>query len=363
MKNSIGNSLILTIFGESHGAAVGAVLDGMAPGVEVDEDFIKLQMGLRKASGEISTSRIEGDEVEILSGVFNGKTTGAPIAFLIRNNNTKSSDYEKTRALMRPGHADYTANCKYHGFEDYRGGGHFSGRITAGIVAAGSIVIEALRKKGIYIATHIKNLNSVYDDEIENYNDFARELCDKPFPVINDNAEIKMKEAILKAKAEGDSLGGILETVVIGVPKGVGEPWFSSVEGELASFLFSIPAIKGVEFGSGFAFSDMKGSEANDSFCFVDGNVETKSNNNGGVNGGITNGMPIVFSSVVKPTPSIAKEQRTINIDSKENADLVISGRHDPAIIHRARVVVNAATALVIADLLALRYGTDWLGE
>lgn len=362
MKNSIGENVILTIFGESHGKAIGAVLDGLAPGVMVDEDFIKLQMSLRKSSGAISTARSEDDQVEIVSGVFEGKTTGTPITFIIKNNDTKSSDYEKTKNLMRPGHADFAAQCKYHGFQDYRGGGHFSGRITAGIVAAGAVAMSALREKGIYIGTHISRLAGIYDDDIENPEEFTRTLADKSFPVINDGKGEDMKKAILAAKSELDSLGGILETVITGVPSGVGEPWFSSIEGILSSMLFSIPAVKGVEFGKGFAFADMKGSDANDPF-YIDGNtVKTKTNNNGGINGGITNGMPIVFRCAIKPTPSIAKEQDTVNINSMENAVLRIKGRHDPAIIHRARAVVNAAAALVLCDMLSGRFGTDYFG-
>ncbi len=362
MKNVIGDNLTLTIFGESHGDAVGAVLDGLSAGVDVNKDFISLQMSLRKAVGSISTSRTEADEVEILSGVFNGKTTGTPITFLIKNANTRSIDYEKSKFLLRPGHADYTAYCKYNGFQDYRGGGHFSGRITAGIVAAGAVCLDALRKKGIYIASHISLLKEVSDDEIQDYNEFSKTLSDKPFPVINDEVGNRMVSEIEKAKENGDSLGGILETVVTGVPAGVGEPWFSSVESDLARFLFSIPAVKGVEFGAGFSFASMLGSEANDAFCVEDRTIKTETNNNGGINGGITNGMPIVFRTVIKPTPSISKPQKTVDINTMEETELSVKGRHDPAIIHRARAVVNAATAICLADMLIGKFGSDYFG-
>ena len=362
MRNVIGNNLTLTIFGESHGAAVGAVLDGMSPGVRVDNDFISLQMGLRRAVGSISTPRSEVDDVEIISGVFEGKTTGTPITCLIKNTNTRSSDYEKTKSLLRPGHADYTAYCRYNGFQDYRGGGHFSGRVTAGIVAAGAICINELRRKGIHIASHISLLGGITDDKIIDYEDFTKNLEDKPFPVINDTAGEKMVSAIEKAKEDSDSIGGILETVVSGMPAGVGEPWFSSVEGELSKFLFSIPAVKGVEFGVGFAFADMLGSEANDEFYIDNGTVKTVTNNNGGVNGGITNGMPIIFRTVIKPTPSIAKIQKTVDISSMTDTEINIMGRHDPAIIHRARAVVNAATAICICDMLIGKFGACYFG-
>ncbi len=362
MKNVIGDNLTLTLFGESHGEAVGAILDGMSAGVNVNKDFISLQMGLRKASGKISTARTEEDEVEIISGVFEGKTTGTPITFLIKNSNIRSSDYEKTKSLLRPGHADYTAYCKYKGFQDYRGGGHFSGRVTAGIVAAGAICLDALRKKGIYIASHISLLGGIIDEKILDFEYFSKNFADKPFPVINDEAGEKMISAIENVKENSDSIGGILETVVFGIPSGVGDPWFSSVESDLSKFLFSIPAVKGVEFGAGFSFASMLGSEANDEFYIDNGTVKTVTNNNGGINGGITNGMRIVFRTAIKPTPSIAKTQRTVDIEGLRETEININGRHDPAIIHRARAVINAATAICISDMLIGKYGSDYFG-
>ena len=361
MKNVLGNSITVTLFGESHGEQIGAVIDGIAPGITVDLDFMRKQLDLRKPHGRISTQRVEADEPNIVSGVFEGKTTGTPICILFENNNTKSKDYSKTKDLMRPGHADYTALEKYHGFADYRGGGHFSGRITTPIVAAGAIIIDALKRKGINIGTHIKQCGMIRDIPFANYREEIAKVNDLTFPVLDEKAAKEMYAYMEAAANEGDSVGGILETAVTGLPAGVGEPWFDSMESMLAHGIFSIPAVKGVEFGKGFAFAEMKGSEANDSFRMKEGKVVTRTNHNGGINGGITNGMPILFHTVIKPTPSIYKEQDTVNMGTGENVSFRIQGRHDPAIIHRARVVVDSVTAIVLADMLALRYGTDWL--
>ena len=362
MKNTFGNNISITLFGESHGEAIGCVLDGMAPGIEVDEEFIASQMEKRKGINSISTPRREADKVRILSGVFEGKTTGTPIALMIENQTQHSNDYSATKDLARPSHADYTAQCKYHGYQDYRGGGHFSGRITAPLVAAGAICLKALSEKGIEIGTHISCCAGIEDRAFENLSDDIALLKEKEMPVLCQTAGEEMIKAIEKARDEGDSVGGILSTVVTGVPAGVGEPWFDTVEGVLSHALFSIPAIKGVEFGAGFGFAGMTGSQANDPFTACDGSVQTKTNNNGGINGGITNGMPITFSVAVKPTPSIFKEQETVDFIKNEDAVLSLKGRHDPAIIHRARVVVDSVTAITLCDLLATRFGTDWLG-
>jgi len=363
MKNVFGNSITVTLFGESHGGQIGVVIDGVAPGIQVDMDFMRKQLNLRKPHGKISTQRVESDEPHIVSGVFEGKTTGTPICILFENHNTKSKDYSKTKDFMRPGHADYVAMEKYHGFADYRGGGHFSGRITTPIVAAGAILLDALRKKGIQIGSHIKKCGTIEDVPFANYEDEIRKVNDLIFPVLDDDAAEQMRAYMEEAANEGDSVGGVLETVITGLPTGVGEPWFDTMESMLSHGIFSIPAVKGIEFGKGFAFAEMKGSKANDPFEIQDGVVVTKTNNNGGINGGITNGMPVLFNTVIKPTPSIYKEQQTINIDTKENVSFQIQGRHDPAIIHRARVVVDSMTAIVIADMLAMRFGTDWLYE
>ncbi len=363
MKNTIGNNISVTLFGESHGKAIGAVVDGFAPGIEVDEEFICSQMEKRKGINAISTPRREKDEVKILSGVFEGRTTGTPICLMIENGDTKSKDYSKTRYLARPGHADYTAECKYGGFQDFRGGGHFSGRITAPLVAAGAIAISALKKKGIYIGTHILSCGEIRDRDFADIKEDIVLLDTLEMPVLSEEKRNGMLKHIEKAAAEGDSVGGVLSTAVVGVPEGVGEPWFDTVEGMLSHALFSIPAVKGIEFGKGFEMTKMLGSEANDSFKMENGKVVTATNNNGGINGGITNGMPITFNLAVKPTPSIYKSQSTVDMEKMQDAVLNIKGRHDPAIIHRARVVVDSVTALVLCDMLSGRFGTDYLGK
>lgn len=361
MKNTFGNSIGVTIYGESHGSSIGVVIDGLAAGIKVDTDFISSQLTLRRPSGSISTARAEKDEFIIESGVFEGRTTGTPICIRIPNNDTKSGDYSQMSRLARPSHADYTAFVKYGGFADYRGGGHFSGRITAGLVAAGAIAISILKSKGIYIGTHIKNCGGISDRDFADYKNDILGLSDMPFAVLDETKADDMKARIEVAKSNGDSVGGILETAVIGMDAGYGEPWFDTVESMLSHALFSIPAIKGVEFGAGFAFADMTGSTANDPFVMDGDKIITKTNNNGGINGGITNGMPILFRCAVKPTPTISIEQETVDMMSGENATLAARGRHDPCIVHRARVVVDSVTALVLCDLIAQKKGTDGL--
>ena len=366
MKNTFGNALSVTIFGESHGAAIGAVIDGLAPGLAVDEGFIRHQLSLRRPAGRISTARREADEFQILSGVYEGRTTGSPLCIVIPNADTKSGDYQTE--IARPGHADYTAECKYHGYQDARGGGHFSGRVTAALVAAGAILIPALKGKGITIGTHVARCAGVNDapfafDESELKAQLL-DLNEIPFAVLDASAGEQMRAAIDAARTEGDSVGGVLETAIVGLPAGIGEPWFDSIEGLLSHALFSIPAVKGVEFGDGFALADQKGSEANDAFVVEDGLVSTKTNHNGGINGGIANGMPVVFRCAIKPTPTIAKLQETIDVKKKTNVEYGGRGRHDPCIVHRARVVVDSVAALVVADLLTQRYGTEgWCQE
>ena len=367
MKNTLGENFCVTIFGESHGPYIGVVLDGIAPGIDVNKDFINHQLDLRRPSGKISTKRVETDEFILASGVFNDKTTGTPLTILIPNSVQHSKDYEKTATLARPGHADYTANVKYHGFQDFRGGGHFSGRITAALVAAGGIIIPELEKKGIKIGTHITSLGGIKDRNFEDYQKDIDFLGGTNFPVLDADKSEQMKTLAEKIAAEGDSVGGVLESVILGMPAGVGEPWFGTLESELSYALFSIPAIKGVQFGDGFDMVDSFGSEFNDSLQIVQDNgkskVITKTNHNGGINGGISNGMPILFRCAVKPTPSIYKTQDTIDMSKNENAKLNIQGRHDPAIIHRARIVVDSVASFVIYDALAGRFGTDFFGE
>ena len=336
MKNTFGNSISVTLFGESHGPAIGIVLDGLAPGIDVNEEVMADFLSKRRPSSDLDTARREEDHFQILSGVFNGKTTGTPLAIVIPNEDTQSKDY--TYGPARPSHADYAAFCKYHGFEDYRGGGHFSGRLTAALVAAGGILIPALEKKGIRIETHIDSCGGISDGDFD--------------------------EQIRKAAAENDSVGGTTETTITGLPRGLGEPWFDSVESQLSHIVFSVGGVKGVEFGSGFALANLKGSEANDPLRIDDaGEVYTETNHNGGINGGITNGMPVVFRCAIKPTASIAQDQKTIDFQKQENIDFCVNGRHDPAIIRRACPVIDSVTAIVTADLLATRYGTDYLAE
>ena len=361
MKNTFGTGVAVTVFGESHGDAIGAVIDGMASGITVDSEFISKQLNLRRPVGKISTPRAEKDNFSIVSGVFNGKTTGSPICILIPNEDTRSKDYNYGTA--RPGHADFTAYAKYNGFEDYRGGGHFSGRITAAITAAGAIAISALRSKGIAVGTHIKCVHGVFDRDFCDLNEDINSINGKPFAVLDDSVKDSMIKEIESARNENDSVGGILETAVTGLPVGVGEPWFDTVEGVLSHAIFSVPAVKGIEFGAGFKFAEMTGSEANDEFKIKNNSVVTRTNNNAGINGGITNGMPVIFRTVIKPTPTISKPQATVNFLKNENTEITSVGRHDPCIVHRARVVIDSITALALCDLLAVKYGTDWLAK
>lgn len=359
MKNTFGQSITLTLYGESHGNAIGAVLDGLAPGIKVDEAFIAQQLTLRRPAGKISTPRAETDPFVIESGVFNGYTTGTPICIHIPNGDTRSKDYEPRAA--RPGHADYAAFCKYHGHEDYRGGGHFSGRITAAVVAAGAILIDALRQKGVQIGTHLARVGGVADRGFENLQQDIAAVNQKLFAVLDDTKAEAMQAAILAAKVDGDSVGGVLESAIVGLPAGVGEPFFDSLESRLAHALFSIPAVKGVEFGDGFALADMRGSQSNDAMVADGDGVQLKSGHAGGVFGGISVGAPIVVRTAVKPTPTIAKTQQTVTLPALENTQMAGKGRHDPCIVHRARVVADSLIALTLADLLALRLGTDWM--
>ncbi len=362
MKNTFGNNLSVTISGESHGASVTAVLDGIPAGTNIDLDYIKSRLALRRPSGNISTKRQETDEFSITSGVFQQKATGTPICIVIPNCDTKSNDYGKLQYVFRPGHADFSANEKYHGFQDYRGGGHFSGRITVGLVAAGAICLSLLKSKGILIGTHIYSCGGIYDRIFENYFEDILKVSEMSFPVLDECQAEKMKLAIENAASDKDSIGGILETVIIGLPSGIGEPWFDSFESIMSHILFSIPAIKGIEFGSGFGFAGMKGSTANDPLAFKDGKIITLTNNNGGINGGITNGMPVVYRCAVKPTPSIAREQDSVSTATLKNEKITVQGRHDPCIVHRAAAVVNACSAIAVTDMLLSKYGNDLMG-
>lgn len=357
MKNSIGENISLTIFGESHGAMIGAVLDGLPAGFEIDMDALRKEMEKRKAKGKLSTKRQEADEVRIVSGFFEGRTTGTPLCILIENTNTRSQDYAALKSRLRPGHADWAAFEKYGGYQDYRGGGHFSGRITAAVVAAGAICRQILEAHGVHIGTHILQLGDIHDDSLadaayDRLPSLLDELSGCEFPVLDKQKGEAMKALIEQAADDLDSVGGILQTAVSGFPAGIGEPFFDSVESRLSHVLFSIPALKGVSFGEGFGFAVLRGSSANDPIqARADGSLYTLTNRNGGINGGITNGMPIVFQCVIKPTPSIYLEQDSADYATRENVRLAIKGRHDPAIIHRARAVVDALCAFCLLDL------------
>lgn len=360
MSSMFGNKLKISIFGESHGAAVGVTLDGLPSGIELDLNYINEQM-LRRVPGNsnLSTTRNEKDLYNILSGYFNGKTTGTPLCAIIYNEDKKSKDYDILKHNMRPGHSDYPGFIKYLGFNDYRGGGHFSGRITAPLLFAGAIAMQILEKnKNIYIGSRIKNISKIQDEDISNLNiNSLKNLKNMKFPVISEDKSIKMQSEILKAKEDGDSVGGIVETFIINTDAGLGQPFFDSVESKLSHMIFSIPSVKGIEFGEGFNITKMRGSESNDSYYVQNNNISTTSNNNGGIIGGITNGMPIIFRTAIKPTPSISILQNTVNISSMENTNLQISGRHDPCIVPRALPVIEGAAAIVILDLILEREG------
>lgn len=349
-----GRNIRLSIFGESHGSAIGINIDGLPAGVEIDLDKIEKHME-RRAPGRsaFSTQRKEKDGVEILSGIYEGKTTGAPICGIIKNEDKKSKDYSKLKEVMRPGHSDYPAYIKYHGYNDARGGGHFSGRITAPIVFAGSIAREILAKKNIYIGAQIKSIKDIeVEDLTELTNEVFEEISKKEMAILDDKKIIEIKERIEVARMNQDSLGGVIECYAIGVPAGIGEPFFDSLESTIAHLAFSIPAVKGIEFGRGFSMTEMLGSEANDEYYLDNDIVKTTSNNNGGILGGISNGMPISFRVAIKPTPSISKKQNTINVKKMENCDLVIEGRHDPCIVPRAVVVIESILALALLERL-----------
>ena len=352
MRNTFGTHLTVTLFGESHGPEIGCVADGFPAGIPVDEARIARLLALRRPRGAISTARVEPDPFRIVSGVWQERTTGTPLCILIPNTQARPGDYVNLSETPRPGHADYTGFVKYRGFADPRGGGHFSGRLTAPLVAVGAVALTALTDRGITLGTHISRCAGISDRPFGDLPTDLALLADRPFAVLDEGRGEAMRQAILAAGAEGDSVGGVLETAVLGLPAGLGDPWFDTVEGLLSHALFSIPAVKGVEFGDGFALAELRGSEANDPFRMEQGRVVTTSNHNGGVNGGITNGMPLMFRTAVKPTPSIGRPQRTVNLAAGENVDLEIQGRHDPCIVPRARAVQDAVTALVLLDLL-----------
>ena len=355
MGANFGKNYCISIFGESHGNALGINIDGIPAGTELNLDFISEEMK-RRAPGksELTTSRTEKDEFEILSGFVNGRTTGTPLAMIIRNTNQKSKDYGEIVKKPRPGHADWAGLSRYNGFNDIRGGGHFSGRITAPLVFAGAVAKQILKEKGILIAAHVKSIKDIQDRDFEE-KDITQENIDRLrnmiLPVLNENIVPDMEKTILKAKEEKNSVGGIVEIMITGIKAGIGDPFFESMESELSRMIFSIPAIKGIEFGAGFNIAKMTGYEANDEMYYDEkGDVKTYTNNNGGITGGITNGMPVNFKVAVKPPASIGKKQRTVNTETKKNDFLEIIGRHDPCIVPRIVVVLEAAAAIVVMD-------------
>lgn len=359
MASYLGEHIHVSVFGQSHSPAIGVVVDGLPAGEKVDMEelgrFLK-----RRAPGQTPTStpRKEADLPHFLSGLVDDVTCGAPLAALIENTNTRSQDYEQLRDKPRPGHADFTAQVKYGGFQDVAGGGHFSGRLTAPLCIAGGICLQILKRRGIEVAAHIASIAGQADrpfDPMGESTETLEALKRAPFPVLDEKAGELMRKAIFEAKEDRDSVGGVVECLVTGVPAGLGDPMFGGMENRLAAALFGIPAVKGVEFGEGFGVAKLRGSQNNDPFTVKDGKIVTETNHAGGILGGITNGMPLIFRLAVKPTPSISKPQQTVSLSENRVEELVITGRHDPCIVPRAVPVVEAVTALVLSDLLFSR--------
>ncbi len=349
--NSIGKAFILTCFGESHGACIGAVIDGCPAGLPLREEDVQADLDRRKPGlTVVSTPRLEEDRVEIISGVYKGYTTGAPICMIIRNEDVDSAPYEIVNIKPRPGHADYTAKVKYGGYSDPRGGGRFSGRITAAYVMAGAVAKKILRLIGIEVLAHTVQIGRVRVEGEVSYDDMRRNVYANPVRCALPNVAERMVEEIFKASREGDSVGGMIEAVALNVPAGLGEPIFDSLDSDIAKMLFNIPAVKGVEFGAGFQIASMRGSEANDQYAVRDGKIITLTNSAGGVLGGISNGMPIVVKVAFKPAPSISKRQRTVNLETMSEEYIEFAGRHDPCIVPRAVPVVESCLAFVLAD-------------
>ena len=356
MSSTYGDKIKISVFGESHGNGIGVVIDGLPAGVKIDIDSVMTQMS-RRAPGKdrTATPRKESDLPKVLSGMLGDTLTGAPLCAVIENTNTRSGDYGNLLSCPRPGHSDYTAFVKYNGANDIRGGGHFSGRITAPIVFAGSICRQILAQKGIKIAAHINSIGNVCDEPF-NPVSIDDALIDRlnasSFALVDNSVEEKMRSVVEDARMSLDSVGGTIECAVTGIEAGIGEPMFDGVEGVIAKAVFGVPAIKGIEFGKGFELSKMRGSQSNDPFRYKDGKVVTETNNCGGILGGITNGMPIIFRAAVKPTPSIAQKQKSVDLQKKENTELEVHGRHDPCIVPRAVPVIEAVTAIAIANLM-----------
>lgn len=351
-----GDKFKVTVFGQSHSAEIGATIEGLPVGFCPDVERVYAFME-RRAPGRdrFSTKRKEADIPEIVSGLVDGKACGSPLTAVIKNSDQRSGDYENLKLVPRPGHADYTAYVKYDGNNDIRGGGQFSGRMTAPLCFAGALALQILEEKGINIGAHIESIYNVKDDRFMPC-DVNKESLDaikaKDFPVINDFVRIKMEAEIDRARVNGDSVGGVIECAITGMPVGVGGPLFGGIEGEMSKNIFAVPAVKGIEFGAGFSATGMFGSENNDEFYYDGDKVKTKTNNSGGILGGISNGMPIIFRVAIKPTPSISKEQKSINLKTKESENLVVKGRHDPCIVKRAVPVIEAVAAITILNMM-----------
>ena len=354
MSSTYGEQFRFTIFGQSHSEAIGVTIEGLPAGIRID--LARLQAFLdRRAPGHDATAtpRKEADKAEFLSGLVGDTTCGTPLTAIIRNTNTRSQDYEKLRTCPRPGHADFTAQARYGGHQDLAGGGHFSGRMTAPLCIAGGICLQLLEQMGITIGAHIARIEGVQDDEFDPMKVTAEQLNalhDMRFPTLRKSAEEQMREAILDALQEGDSVGGVIECAAVGLPVGWGDPMFGGMENRIAQIVFGIPAVKGIEFGAGFAAASMRGSQHNDPFVEKDGKVQTATNHHGGILGGITSGMPLIFRAAIKPTPSIGAPQKTLDLRTMEQTTLEIGGRHDPCIVPRAVPVLEAAAAIAIYD-------------
>lgn len=356
MSSTYGEKLKVSLFGQSHSAAVGVVIDGLPAGIPIDFEKLQIFLSRRAARGAISTSRQEPDVPEFLSG-FNGNTTcGAPISAIIRNTNVRSGDYKGLNNTPRPSHADYAVGCKFGNYADFSGGGHLSGRITAALCIAGGICLQYLESLGIFVGAHIFSIAGIKDKPFDPVNinqETLKNIASKDFPVLDDQTGQNMREKILQAKQEGDSVGGIIEFAVTGLKPGIGAPHFGGLENRISAAVFGVPAVKGIEFGNGFACAELTGSQNNDAFYFDEnGEVHTKTNNSGGINAGMSNGMPVIGRAAVRPTPSIAKEQDTVDLANKENTKLVIQGRHDPCIVHRAVPCIESAVAIAVADAI-----------
>lgn len=355
MSSTWGDRLKISIFGESHSGGIGVVIDGFPAGIEIDFNEVARFMARRAPSGQsYSTKRREADTPEVLSGILNNVTCGTPICCVIRNTDTRSQDYASIALKPRPGHADYTGFVRYGGYNDPRGGGHFSGRLTAPLVFAGALCRQLLAAKGVTVGAHISEIAGISDTPFNEAAVTAQELralWEKPLPVLNEARGEQMLAAIEQKRMECDSVGGVVECAVVGLPAGLGSPMFGSVEGILSGLLFGIPAVKGVEFGAGFAAARMAGSEHNDAFIIKGGAVKTKTNHHGGILGGITSGMPLVFRAAFKPTPSIAQQQQTVDLAAMAEAQIEVQGRHDPCVVPRAVPCVEAAAAVALADI------------